>query len=631
MSTIYGRLNLDQKDIGPEDLLPVEKALDYWKADDKGIWHKGTAGLGHLMLHNTPESQHEKLPLHFSNSRLTITADTRIDNRDDLIAKLGLSKQKSHLVPDSTLILKAYERYGDNCVEHLTGDFAFVIWDEKEQKLFCARDQMGVKPLFYYHDTLFFAFATEARGLLAINRLNREISEDYFLKLVSHLQPQKKETAYKYIFRLEAAHYLTIKNGVIKQRKYWELDTRKEIVYANKEQYLEEFRELFTEAVRCRLRSDYLIGAELSGGLDSSGITGVAARLLHAQNKKIAAFVIVPGSRDIYEDENETEEQYADAMISFADVDFVEKKFAGQIQPDFLCEMDDRLSVYGYPCKNVVDWNRYFYKKASSMQIRTMLSGHGGDQLITDYNRNFILDYVHNKQYRTYFKLAIKQWGVRQALLNFLKISSGPQPIANNIRIKREVKNAKSNRYNFLSAEYFSRIAPYIKPDHFARTFKETQQERISLDFIGDRMEYETILGLNYKICPAFPMQDTRLMEYVLALPSEEKMQQGKDRLLYRRAMEGLLPEKIVSRKNKHIQAMVSPAYVKWIERQDKVKIWLHDLHEKGMIPEFIDFNKMISGYSIPDFDTTLPNHQLFAKRKQVESIVRWFEKQQGI
>src|SRR5690606_33756402 len=85
-----------------------------------------------------------------------------------------LSDEAKLLIPDSTLILKAYEKYGETCLEHLIGDFAFAIWDEQHQKLFCARDHMGVKPFFYYHDENFFAFASEKKGLLALAGLDKE-------------------------------------------------------------------------------------------------------------------------------------------------------------------------------------------------------------------------------------------------------------------------------------------------------------------------------------------------------------------------------------------------------------------------------------------------------------------------
>lgn len=629
MSSIYGKLNFDKSPVGVDNLIPIENALNHWGADDKGIWYKDSVALGHLMLYITPESLHEKLPLSGNNNRLTITADARIDNRDELFNKLDFAGQETHRVPDSLLILKAYEKYGEECVKHLIGDFSFAIWDENEQKLFCARDHTGVKPFFYYKDDHFFAFASEARGLLAIKGLNQEINEDYFLKSMTQLQPLKKETAYKYIFRLNVAHSLTVKNGTIQFVKYWELDANKEIIYEDKEQYLDKFRELFTEAVRCRLRSNYLIGTELSGGLDSGGIAAVAANLLHQQGKKIAAFVSVSAPRQLYKDENIREEVYADEVIKFSGIDFVEKKITDQTKGDFLKEIDDRLSVYGYPPKVPMDWNRWLYKSASGMQVRTMLSGHGGDQLVTDYGGKYIFDYFNNKKYKTYFKLAINKWGIRRAFINIIEMKmKHPAPlIVKKLMVGRKIKEIKQSPTNFLAPDYFHRVKSHINFTHFPSNFKEVQKNKISVDFVGDRMEFETLLGLQFKLCPVFPMMDIRLMEFVLAVPTEEKIQPGKRRWLYRRAMQDLMPEKVVNRKTKHVSPTILQDQVKWLSRQGEVKDWIMDLQKKNQLPPFIKFDKLMEGYTMTADKLDAADTWLLAKRKQIEVIMRWFEK----
>ena len=102
------------------------------------------------MLHTTPESLYEKLPQQDDEAGLVITADARIDNRDELFDALGIPNPDRPTMPDSALILKAYRKWGQDCPNHLLGAFAFTIWDKKEQSLFCARDQMGFKPFYYY-------------------------------------------------------------------------------------------------------------------------------------------------------------------------------------------------------------------------------------------------------------------------------------------------------------------------------------------------------------------------------------------------------------------------------------------------------------------------------------------------
>ena len=208
MSAIFGKCNADDEPVagGVELMLG---AMNQWQADDKNTWVNGNTGMGHLMLYNTPESLNEKLPLYDSLAQLCITADARIDNREDLYALLNINTPAERLMPDSSLILLAYKKYGADCVKHLVGDFAFAIWDEREQRLFCARDQMGVKPFFYYQNSRFFAFASEKKGLLCLPGVDKAINKAYFYSyLIRPLVQAADTTIYENIHRLPPAHTL---------------------------------------------------------------------------------------------------------------------------------------------------------------------------------------------------------------------------------------------------------------------------------------------------------------------------------------------------------------------------------------------------------------------------------------
>jgi asparagine synthase (glutamine-hydrolysing) len=136
--------------VEPPTLERMLESVAYRGPDGVGMWSEGPVGLGHRMLHTTPESLHEKLPLVDRTEDLFLTADARIDNRDELIAALGLTGRAREEITDGELILGAYERWGERCPERLLGDFAFAIWDRRKQTLFCTRDHFGVKQLYYY-------------------------------------------------------------------------------------------------------------------------------------------------------------------------------------------------------------------------------------------------------------------------------------------------------------------------------------------------------------------------------------------------------------------------------------------------------------------------------------------------
>ena len=133
------------------DLERMVETISHRGGDGSSVWTEGPIGLGHRMLHTTPESLHEKLPLVSDSHDLTITADARIDNREELWTALGFSGSPHVEVADSQLILASYERWGERCPEKLLGDFSFAIWDRRKQVLFCARDHYGVRPFNYHY------------------------------------------------------------------------------------------------------------------------------------------------------------------------------------------------------------------------------------------------------------------------------------------------------------------------------------------------------------------------------------------------------------------------------------------------------------------------------------------------
>ena len=220
------------------------------------------------LIYNTPESLSEQQPFNHSPSQTTITADARLDNREFLIKDLAANQN----TPDGELILLAYLKYGEDCVQHLIGAYSFAIWDGRKNHFFCVRDHMGVRPFYYYHDQYFFAFSSCKQGLLAIPELDKSINNEYIINQVIKSKQKPISTFFKKIKRLLPAHTLVGNKDGSRERKYWTLNIQKETKFKKEEDYVLAFQENLAEAVQCRLRSHKNVGMELSGGLDSSGI-----------------------------------------------------------------------------------------------------------------------------------------------------------------------------------------------------------------------------------------------------------------------------------------------------------------------------------------------------------------------
>ena len=276
MSAITGIFYRDGRSVPFDQIKKMNDKLSHRGPDGSKVYCEESVALGHQILYTTQESLHESLP--FEEDGLIITADARIDNRNDLSKKLKL--QNVEHIPDSYFILKSYQKWGEKCPEELLGDFAFAIWDKNHGNLFCARDHMGVKPFYYFLSDELFCFATEMKALYAIPEITFKLNE---LKLAYYLMrsnTDKNITFYKDVLFLNKAHSLTINNDNDNLKKFWEIDPEYKIIMNSEEDYIQSFLNIFTEAVKCRLRSAFPIGFELSGGLDSSSVVCVAKKIL---------------------------------------------------------------------------------------------------------------------------------------------------------------------------------------------------------------------------------------------------------------------------------------------------------------------------------------------------------------
>ena len=244
MSEIAGIVNLDGA--------PVDREL---------LWNDGTVGFA-------------KQPFTLDGD-VWLIADARIDGAGE--------------VADEEAILRAYERFGDDCVEHLIGDFAFAIWDRRARRLFCARDHFGVKLFFYARVGNGFVFSNALNVLRRDARVSDELNEsavgDY---LALGLNQDLSSTIFRDIQRLPPGHTLSLANGAITTRRYWTPSVKDEIRFRDPRSYVDRFNELFTAAIKDRLPTDR-VSISMSGGLDSTSIAVIARDQIAAME----AFTVV--------------------------------------------------------------------------------------------------------------------------------------------------------------------------------------------------------------------------------------------------------------------------------------------------------------------------------------------------
>lgn len=555
MSGIVGMFRRDGAIASGMDIRRMLDSIAHRGPDRSDVWCEGPIGLGNCMLCTTPESVEERLPAKHPEGPFVIAADARIDNRAELREALGL--RAGEAPADSDLILEAYCCWGDECAARLIGDFAFVIWDPVRRTLFCAKDSAGIRAFYYYATPALFAFASEIKALRCLSEVPAVLNETRVGDYLINLYEDRSITFYNGILRLPPASTLTVTPSDLRVRKYWQLNPRYEIRLKDDREYTEAFRERFDEAVRCRTRSANGIGSALSGGLDSSAIActarNLAAEPLHTFS------IIFPGLPQ--EDLNVIDERsYIDKVLS-----------TGNFKPHFI--RGDELS----PMRDVdrVHWhldeanfapNLYLhwamYSAAKQNNVRVFLDGLDGDTTVS-HGFELLEQMARQLQFKKLRNeaslLAQNLFGgstTRRVLWNYCAKDVAPIWMFQVWRLLRgRFREVRANSTlvdpQFTRRLKLRRRAKLLTPPRSHRTARAYHHKALTFGLYPYALEMADKASAAFGVEARYPFFDRRLMEFCLALPAEQKLGQGWNRLIFRRAMEGVLPPEIQWRGSK--------------------------------------------------------------------------------
>lgn len=483
---------------------------------------------------------------------LIVAADVRLDNRAEIEAGLGLPPCP-HL-PDASLIAALYDRYGPDCTAYLLGDFAFLLWDEKERMLFGARDHFGVRP-FYYHSTPGLFMAATTIGTLLQSGISTAIDDVGMADFVAGAVADTSGTLYRHIRRLPPGHSVLVTEGDVRIQRYWELTPQEPPPEKN---WTDHFRHLFEQAVACRM-ANASTGVLLSGGLDSSSIAMTASRIGEAQGRPPLSSLSMT----------------FDATSGWSDGAFIQSvvqtgRFSAQYLPsddhDPLRDMDAMLDEQdGLYLAYNHGVSRRLYHHAGRAGITSLLDGHGGDEVVSHgFGRLNELAMAHR-----WASLWRESRGVAQLFGGSTWEVAAPhldhvlaiRKIRQRWRRMSSPRLASPSGPNFTTAlvapDLARRTATQARQDAIApsRSAYQTEQQRHLAILTGPHQPYAFEI-LDRAAAAAgiellFPFYDRRLVDFCLSLPASAKLAKGYPRAILRDAMVGTLPEPVRLRRDK--------------------------------------------------------------------------------
>ncbi len=477
-------------------------------------------------------------PLYSDDHNLALVFNGEIYNHAELRRELEQKGRRfvTHH-SDSEVILRGFEQWGRNVVDHLTGMFAFAISDHERGELFLARDRLGIKPLYYVDGPTGFAFASELKALFQDGAVPRRPAVDALRRfLLFRVHDDGEDTFFDGVKRLLPAHTMLVRpDGIVKVERYWNPPVNPEFASSRSDDdYAQEFASRFDDVVKRHLISDVPVGVPLSGGLDSSGVVSTMARLrssgtnLHTAG--LYTFSALYPGQSIDESEYIGEVERAVGSISH----YVYPKL-----DEFWNEIMEWMWYQEEPTIASAPYAYYSVYRLASAHVKVMVSGNGGDELLAGYIPYF----------RTYLSSAMTQRHYLAAAREVVKGRDLYKKYAGEL-IRSKLPGRATNP---VSARELLQPGSSVATAHF-RAHKNLN-ERLASDVLQystpDLLRYEDKNSMAFSIEARVPFLDHELVEFIFSLPIDQKIKGGWNRAVYRNAMKGRMPEKNRLRRSK--------------------------------------------------------------------------------
>ncbi|MCX6157774.1 MAG: asparagine synthase (glutamine-hydrolyzing) [Ignavibacteriae bacterium] len=500
--------------------------------DNEAIWNDDKACVGFVRLSVIDLSPEANQPMADDTGRYVITFNGEIYNYIELKEELILKGHSFKTKTDSEVLLKGYIEWGADVLNKSNGMFAFVIYDTNEKKLFAARDRYGVKPFYYHFDNNRFIFSSEINPIVTIfPELNGVNDESVYNYLVFNRTDYNDDTFYSGIKRLPHGSYMVVDKNV-NILKWYNLKDR--IINITSDYHITE---LLESSIKLRLRSDVPIGLCLSGGLDSSAIASILINKFN--NTGISTFSAV--YPNYINDESNYINEYSNVL-----------KNMFYVTPDaqsLFADKENFVKAQGEPLPSTSPYAQYKVMQLASGKVKVTLDGQGADEELAGYHYFFGNYYKELfgrfkylkllKELLYYFRNHKSLYGFKTFIFFLLSSERQTQLRVNKYGYLSEHLNNTYSKNNFITSNLYSSTdlneALY---NHF-----EYKLEHL--------LKWEDRNSMNFSIEARLPFLDFRLVEYVLGLPSDQKISNGQTKYILREEMKGILPENIRKRQSK--------------------------------------------------------------------------------
>jgi asparagine synthase (glutamine-hydrolysing) len=520
-------------------------------------WSDSDIALGRRLMRVLPEDTFDHQPLIGGEGRYILVADVRLDNRDELCRALHIPEPQTRTLCDAAVLLAAIERWDESCLERLVGDYAFSAWDSARRRLFLARDPLGMRPLHYHRGNKFFAFASMPKGLHAMPEVPYACDEERVAEFLAMMPETGPRSFFLGIERVEPGHVVTVTASSFTTRRHWQ-PRKQRITLRRPEDYSEALRDLLNQAVSCRLRGTGDVGAHLSGGLDSGAVVATAARLLAPSGRRVIAFTSVP--RDGYEgpaQPNRMIDERVNAAATAALYPNVEHVVVPNRGRSPLADLDRIFFLLDRPVRGIcaAGWASSLESALRKWKLSVILSGSVGNLGLSYDGMELLPELLRSGRWVRLWREASALVAARQLRWRGVLANTFgpwfPPAVWNWVNKNLRPNGLELRDYIAINSRRLEQLdlparAKARNIDLAYRPWKDSFALRVRLMQLGDPGNYQKATLAKMQFDCRDPTADIRLLEFCLAVPTEQFLHNGRLRVLARRALADRLPKQVL-------------------------------------------------------------------------------------
>ena len=558
MSGIAAIIRFDGAPIERGLIEQMTNAMLYRGLDGINHWVRDSVALGQCMLRTTLESLEETQPLCHEDQSLVLVMDGHLDNWEELRSELLSRGAKLRSRADAELVLKAYEAWGKECLAHIDGDFAFVIWDQRRREAFCARDHMGNKPFHYLWDGRRLIVASDLHPILMVQSVSQTPNKGMIAEFLAEEWYSRDETMWREVMRLVPAHHMSVGGDGLRIERYWSPPLDVTIRYKRDEEYFEHYRELFADCVRRASRSHLPVACEVSGGRDSSAVFCMAEHLRKAG--RLLAPAIKGYTLAFEEDGDANENAYMRAVRDHLAVSIHETVPTRRVLSWFRDQAQQEQDFPGFPnAAMFADMREAMAARGS----RVVLNGEGGDEWL-EGSRLYYAEELAGGEWRPLydsFRADVAKFGFGQSIYWLVRhglFHLAPEPIKNVTRGLLRLSRARlQNGPYWLSNKMFDTLVERRSmmaqsyTDRPSRIGQLALLQHLNSAFNVQIKERFERTGSQFGLELRAPMHRRKYVEWAFGTPERVRQRGGLSKYVHIQALAGLLPAAIIHRDNK--------------------------------------------------------------------------------